>query len=108
VRLEIINKVNGGAAWFGRRQSGHFQATASGYATPMVSKARWIFRISWGRGVFAAWNDASFFARVHLDASGAISWDDEIDLCPDALYLMLTHKSPEDLFPNLKTAGRDA
>jgi len=28
---------------------------------------------------------------------------EDIDLCPDALYLRLTGKTPEDLFPALKT-----
>ena len=60
-----------------------------------------------GKGVFAAWRDDSFFASVRIDASGAIAWGEAIDLCPDALYLALTGKAPEDLFPGLKI-GRDA
>ncbi len=51
-----------------------------------------------GRGVFAAWNDRRFFENVHIDESGALGWGDEIDLCPDALYLRLTGKSPDDVF----------
>ena len=61
-----------------------------------------------GRGVFAAWADTAFFASVRLDASGAIAWGEDIDLCPDARYLVLTGKAPEDLFPNLKTVSGDA
>ena len=61
-----------------------------------------------GRGVFAAWNDKEFFASVRLDESGALAWGEEIELCPDALYLILTGKAPEELFPSLKTASRDA
>jgi hypothetical protein len=56
-----------------------------------------------GRGVFTAWADRQVFESVHIDASGAIAWNQELELCPDALYLRLTGKTPEDLFPALKT-----
>ena len=52
-----------------------------------------------GRGVFAAWNDRQFFEAVRLGSHGAIEWGAEIDLCPDAQYLKLTGKTPEDLSP---------
>ncbi len=57
-----------------------------------------------GRGVFKAWVDRKVFENVHVDASGAIAWNEELELCPDALYLRLTGKTPEDLFPALKTS----
>ena len=50
-----------------------------------------------GRGVFAAWSDRSFFESVRIDESGALAWGDSLDLCPDALYLRLTGKSPEEV-----------
>jgi hypothetical protein len=56
-----------------------------------------------GRGVFKAWNDRIVFDGVHVDKSGAIAWNEDIDLCPDALYLRLTGKTVEELFPKLKT-----
>ena len=56
-----------------------------------------------GRGVFAAWNERTFFESVRIDESGALAWGDELDLCPDALYLRLTGKTPEDIFPKLKS-----
>lgn len=43
-----------------------------------------------GRGDFAAWSDPTFFRAVHLTSHGAIEWGNDIDLCPDALYLRLT------------------
>ena len=55
-----------------------------------------------GKGVFAAWRERAFFERVHLGAGRTIAWNEEIDLCPDALYLRLTGKRPEDLFPALE------
>ena len=61
-----------------------------------------------GRGVFAAWDDYRAFEKVHIGADGAIAWNDEIELCPDALYLRLTGKIPEEVFPKLKAAKVDA
>jgi hypothetical protein len=57
-----------------------------------------------GRGIFSLWNDPEMFAQVAIDDSGAIVWADKIDLCPDALYLRVTKKTPEDVFPSLRDA----
>jgi len=61
-----------------------------------------------GKGVFAAWRDYEFFRRAFLTEHGALTWPGELDLCPDALYLELTGKRPEDLFPNLKSLATHA
>ena len=61
-----------------------------------------------GRGVFEAWEDSAFFASVRLGPHGEIQWGDAIDICPDASYLRLTGKDPEDLFPRLRQAEVDA
>ncbi|HZL13853.1 MAG TPA: DUF2442 domain-containing protein [Verrucomicrobiae bacterium] len=53
-----------------------------------------------GKGVFKAWEDPEFFNRVRIGDFGQVEWPDEIDLCPDALYLEITGKSVEELFPN--------
>ncbi len=55
-----------------------------------------------GRGVFALWNDPGEFEKVHIGPGDAVAWSDQVDLCPDAVYLRLTGESPEDLFPNLR------
>jgi len=55
-----------------------------------------------GKGVFALWRDRAAFARVRIGTSGELLWDDQVDLCPDALYLKATGKKPEDLFPALR------
>lgn len=55
-----------------------------------------------GKGVFAKWKDCEYFQRVRIGSSGELVWDNEIDLCPDALYLEVTGKTPEDIFPSLK------
>jgi phosphoribosylglycinamide formyltransferase 1 len=54
-----------------------------------------------GKGVFAAWNDLKFFEGVHIGLHREIKWNDEIELCPDSVYLMLTGKSVEEVFPGL-------
>ncbi len=55
-----------------------------------------------GQGVFAAWRNPGLFDSVRVTEHGAVEWPGEIDLCPDALYLRLTGKSPEEVFPTLR------
>lgn len=54
-----------------------------------------------GKGVFSVWNDPDAFKAVRIGESGELVWADEIDLCPDALYLEVSGKKPEELFPIL-------
>ena len=61
-----------------------------------------------GRGVFAAWNDRDHFEKVHITEHRSIAWDDEIELCPDALYLQLTGLSVEELMPGSRPVQADA
>ena len=56
-----------------------------------------------GQGVFAAWQQPGAFEEVAVTAEGAVQWPGEIDMCPDALYLRMTGKKPEELFPSLRT-----
>lgn len=55
-----------------------------------------------GKGVFALWNDYRGFQSVRIGPDGEIAWSDQIDMCPDAIYLKITGKKPEDLFPTLQ------
>ncbi len=55
-----------------------------------------------GQGVFASWLEPGVFERVRLTEAGAPEWPGEVDLCPDALYLELTGKTAEDIFPTLR------
>ncbi|GHT21256.1 hypothetical protein FACS189430_00990 [Bacteroidia bacterium] len=41
------------------------------------------------RGIFRAWENNDLFRYVHINDFGAIAWTDDIDLCPDSLYLQL-------------------
>ena len=61
-----------------------------------------------GRGVFSVWDAPGVFESVKLEPHGAPSWGDEVDLCPDALYLRLTGKAAEEVFPVLMKAAVDA
>jgi hypothetical protein len=58
-----------------------------------------------GRGVFALWNERGAFEKVSIGSGGEIRWSDEVDLCPDALYMKVTGTPPEDLFPRLRQEG---
>ncbi|PJA27559.1 MAG: DUF2442 domain-containing protein [candidate division Zixibacteria bacterium CG_4_9_14_3_um_filter_46_8] len=61
-----------------------------------------------GRGVFKAWEAPAIFEAVRIDESGSLVWPNDIDLCSDSLYLRLTGKSPEELFPNLRAVKTGA
>ena len=56
-----------------------------------------------GNGVFAAWTDYGFFRQASIGERGrTLTWPGELDFCADALWLQVTGKQPEDLFPNLR------
>jgi hypothetical protein len=55
-----------------------------------------------GRGVFAAWQQPGVFEQVAVTDVGAVEWPSEIDLCPDALYLQMSGKSVDEVFPSLR------
>ncbi|PIX85475.1 MAG: DUF2442 domain-containing protein [Nitrospirae bacterium CG_4_10_14_3_um_filter_53_41] len=55
-----------------------------------------------GKGVFALWGDSHVFEQVRIGSFGELVWGDQIDLCPDSLYLRATGKKPEDVFPALR------
>ena len=62
-----------------------------------------------GRGVFRAWNAPGCFESVRIAPHRAITWNDEIELCPDALYLELTGNSAFDEIPHdIDLLARDA
>jgi hypothetical protein len=54
-----------------------------------------------GRGVCAAWNTPGVFEQVSVTDEGAVEWPGGIDFCPDALYLRMTDRRPEEIFPSL-------
>ncbi len=54
-----------------------------------------------GEGVFKAWMQPGFFEKVQVTTFGYLSWPGDLDLCPDSLFLRLTQKEPEEIFPLL-------
>ncbi|HPM79875.1 MAG TPA: DUF2442 domain-containing protein [Candidatus Anammoximicrobium sp.] len=58
-----------------------------------------------GKGVFQLWNDPNAFARVSIGSAGELRWSDEVDLCADALYMEITGKEPDEVFPSLRRAS---
>ena len=61
-----------------------------------------------GEGVFKAWSDPVFFSAVNITEYGAIAWGDELELCPDALYMQLTGKSLAEVMPIAASLLSDA
>ncbi len=61
-----------------------------------------------GKGVFSLWNDYEEFRKVYIGESGALTWSEQVDICPDSIYMQITGKSPEELFPALKNETMDA
>ena len=58
-----------------------------------------------GKGVFVALNDPAVFEAVTVGTHGQIRWTENLEVCADAMYLKLTGKGAEDLFPNLKASA---
>jgi len=55
-----------------------------------------------GKGIFTLWRDPHIFEKVRIGSFGELIWEDKIDLCPDSLYLKVTEKKPDDIFPALR------
>ncbi len=61
-----------------------------------------------GRGVFEAWNDRACFEGVRITEYDAVAWSEELELCPDALYMQLTGKSLAEVMPGALAVMEDA
>ena len=60
-----------------------------------------------GQGVFAAWNEPGFFEKVYVSSHRSIAWDDDLEICPDALYMKITGKSFEELTTQVEPVPLD-
>ena len=59
---------------------------------------------SWaGNGVFKQWESRDFFKSVRIDSFGSVLWGEELNVCSDTLYMMLTGIPEEELYPRLLT-----
>ena len=61
-----------------------------------------------GRGVFAAWQERGYFERVYIAPHRAIAWDEDLELCPDALYSELTGQSFDQFIAAIDETAPDA
>lgn len=44
-----------------------------------------------GKRVFSFWNIPGNFEKIYIDKfSGAIGWNEQLDICPDPIYYELT------------------
>lgn len=55
-----------------------------------------------GKGVFSLWNNYENFKKIAVENGRSLTWSGDIDIDADSLYLKLTGKKPEELFPALK------
>jgi hypothetical protein len=59
-----------------------------------------------GQGVFTAWDDPACFEQAKIGSAGrSLDWHDGIDLSADSLYMKLTGKTVQDLFPKPAREG---
>ena len=61
-----------------------------------------------GKGVFELWKDYSRFEQVHIGDSGEIAWNEDVDMDSDTMYMKITGKTVEDLFPKLRELAEHA
>ena len=61
-----------------------------------------------GEGVFKAWDEPGCFEKVRITPHRSIAWNDEIELCADALYMELTGKPVEEVLPGMKRIAHRA
>jgi len=54
-----------------------------------------------GSGVFTLWNRYQDFRNVRIGDTGELIWSDQVDLCPDWLYLEVKGGSREDSSPGI-------
>lgn len=60
-------------------------------------------------GVLKAWDDPAFFDNVEIGERGrSLVWPGEIDLCADSLWLEVTGKPPESIYPGLQPESSHA
>ena len=50
---------------------------------------------------FVGWRDRPYFESVHINEYGEVEWGDDLQLCSDALYIDLTGRTWEDIWPGL-------
>ena len=55
--------------------------------------------------LFGPLTNDEFFKSVSIIRDGrALAWGEELEICADSLFLRITGKKPEDIFPKAKAA----
>ena len=49
--------------------------------------------------MFSAWQDSTFWRSVHITDYRAIAWNDDLELCPDSIYMDLTGRTLREIYP---------
>ena len=53
-----------------------------------MTEGTWDVSYLLNKPIFKKWADKEFFDTVHIDnETFAIAWDEDIEICPDTLYL---------------------
>ena len=60
-----------------------------------------------GKGMFKAWDTPGIFEKVHVSTHRSIAWNDELEICPDALYMDLTGIRWEALYIDITGKSRE-
>lgn len=55
-----------------------------------------------GLGVFKRLEDSDQFESVYVTESGDVAWSEDLELCADTLYMKVTGRSAEDVFPVIR------
>ena len=53
---------------------------------------------------FTGWGERRYFESVHIDDYGAVEWGDDLQMCPDSVYMQLTGAPLERVWPNHRPA----
>ena len=61
-----------------------------------------------GGGVFAVLKDVVVFRSVGVGDSGQVAWNEDLELCPEALYLDLTKRSLNDVIGDQQNLSASA
>lgn len=60
-----------------------------------------------GKGVFSSWDADDLFFRPYVSETGAIAWNDDLDLDPLKAYLTIRGLSFEEWMVNQKNHASD-
>ena len=84
------------------------RTTGSGFGSMMGSRGWPDLLREAGRGVFCGLEPIAFLRKAFVADYGSLYLAGRLDFCPERVWLQITRKQPEDLFPNLKALAEHA